>query len=129
MQLRRPQNGEYTGSDEVGSEVARLSGLLEMLLVQETEATKRLLQLEQGLAELKMRGKREDASQHYLGFMEVKEKRFIKDLVNKPFQVGCELTRMPCGCHNGFCQSTGRTQTSQVKFILLMSIECLNRSR
>ena len=74
MQLRRPQNGEYTGSEEVGSEVARLSGLLEMLLVQETEATKRLLQLEQGLAEMKMRGKREDASQHYLGFMEVKEK-------------------------------------------------------
>ena len=129
MQLRRPQNGEYTGSDEVGSEVARLSGLLEMLLVQETEATKRLLQLEQGLAELKMRGKREDASQHYLGFMEVKEKRFIKDLVNKPFQVGCELTRMPCGCHNGFCQSTGRPQTSQVKFILLMSIKYFHRSR
>merc|ERR550532_3622243 len=42
-----------------------------MLLVQETEATKRLLQLEQGLAEMKMRGKREDASQHYLGFMEL----------------------------------------------------------
>merc|ERR1712130_766651 len=71
--ILKPQNGEYTAGDEVGSEVDRLSGLLQLLLIQETAVTKRLLQLEQGLAELKMGGGRreEDASQHYLGFMEL----------------------------------------------------------
>jgi len=72
--ILKPQNGEYTACEEVVSgEVARLSGLLELLLIQETAVTKRLLQLEQGVAELKMGGggRREDASQHYLGFMEL----------------------------------------------------------
>ena len=33
--MHRPQNGEYTAGEEVGSsEVARLSGLLELLLIQ-----------------------------------------------------------------------------------------------
>ena len=32
--MDRPQNGEYTGGEEVGSEVDRLSGLLELLLIQ-----------------------------------------------------------------------------------------------
>ena len=51
-----------------------MSKILELISVQETAVTRRLLQLEQGVAELKMGGgqRREDASQHYLGFMEVK---------------------------------------------------------
>ena len=52
-----------------------LSEKLELIPVQETAVTKRLLQLEQGVAELKMGGGGRggvDASQHYLGFMEVK---------------------------------------------------------
>ena len=32
--MHRPQNGEYTGGEDVGSEVDRLSGLLELLLIQ-----------------------------------------------------------------------------------------------
>ena len=52
-----------------------LSEIVELIPVQETAVTKRLLQLEQGVAELKMGGdggRGVDASQHYLGFMEVK---------------------------------------------------------
>ena len=51
-----------------------MSKILELISVQETAVTKRLLHLEQGVAELKMEsnGRRGDASQHYLGFMEVK---------------------------------------------------------
>ena len=32
--MHRPQNGEYTAGEEVGIEVDRLSGLLELLLIQ-----------------------------------------------------------------------------------------------
>ena len=52
-----------------------MSKILELISVQETAVTKRLLHLEQGVAELKMGGgggRGVDASQHYLGFMEVK---------------------------------------------------------
>jgi len=69
--ILKPQNGEFTPGEEVGAEVAHLHGLLELLLVQETAVTKRLLQLEHQLAEVKMRERREDPSQHYLGFMEL----------------------------------------------------------
>ena len=54
-----------------------MHSLLELLLVQETAVTKRLLQLEHQLAEVKMRERREDPSQHYLGFMEVRVKSLI----------------------------------------------------